>query len=87
MLKVFYFYFHKDKYYSSSPIVNNLKILHQWKEKFLAQGIEMTSMLEFLSYPNKELLHTISKEQVSEELMKAMDNNFENLWIIFAKFL
>ena len=86
MLKVFYFYFHKDKYYSSSPIVNNLKILHQWKEKFLAQGIEMTSMLEFLSYPNKELLHTISKEQVSEELMKAMDNIVTILPDIYQKY-
>jgi hypothetical protein len=74
MRKVFFFYFHKDKYYSSSPIVNNFKILHQSREKFLEQGIEMTSMLDFLPYSNKELLHPISKEQVSEELMKAMEN-------------
>jgi hypothetical protein len=74
MRKVFYFYFHKDKYYSSSPIVNNLKILYQSKEKFLEKEIEMTSMLDFLPYSNKELLHPISKEKVVEELMKAMEN-------------
>ena len=74
MRKVFFFYYHKDKYYSSSPIVNNFKILHQWREKFFEFGIEMTSMLEFLPYSNKELLHNISKEQVSDELMKAMEN-------------
>ena len=74
MRKVFFFYYHKDKYYSSSPIINNFKILHQWREKFFEFGIEMTSMLEFLPYSNKELLHNISKEQVSEELMKAMEN-------------
>ena len=74
MRKVFFFYYHKDKYYSSSPIVNNFKILQQWREKFLESGIEMTSMLEFLPYSNKKLLHPISKEQVSEELMQAMKN-------------
>ena len=74
MRKVFFFYYHKDKYYSSSPIINNFKILHEWRDKFLESGIEMTSMLEFLPYSNKELLHPIPKEQVSEELMKAMEN-------------
>jgi hypothetical protein len=79
MRKVFFFYFHKDKYYSSSPIVNNFKILHKWKENFLKQGIEMTSMLEFLpEYKDKnlkkEFQFPILKEKVSEELMEAMKN-------------
>jgi hypothetical protein len=79
MRKVFFFYFHKDKYYSSSPIVNNFKILHQWKEKFLEQGIEMTSMLEFLpQYSDKnfkvEFLWPISKEQISKEYIDAIIN-------------
>lgn len=74
MRKVFFFYFHKDKYYSSSPIVNNFKILHKMKDKFLENGIEMTSMLDFLSYSNEELLYPISKELVGTELMNAMEN-------------
>ena len=77
MRKVFFFYFHKDKYYSSSPIVNNFKILQQWQGKFLEFGIEISSMLEFLpEYKDlsKELLYPISKEKVGDELMKAMEN-------------
>ena len=79
MRKVFFFYFHKDKYYSSSPIVNNFKILQKYQEKFLEFGIELTNMLEFLPEykdlnKDKELLHPIPKEQVSDELMKAMGN-------------
>ena len=79
MRKVFFFYFHKDKYYSSSPIVNNFKIIYKWQEKFLEKGIEMTSMLEYLpQYKDKNLkeksLYSIPKEQVSNELMEAMGN-------------
>jgi len=78
MRKVFYFYFHKDKYYSSSPIVNNFNILHQMRNQFLEKGIEITSMLEFLSeykdLNDVQLLHPISKEQAGDDGMKAMEN-------------
>jgi hypothetical protein len=78
MRKVFYFYFHKDKYYSSSPIVNNFNILHQMRNQFLEKGIEITSMLEFLpeykDLSGGQLLHPISKEQAGDDGMNAMAN-------------
>ena len=79
MRKVFFFYFHKEKYYSSSPIINNFKILYKCQEFFLKGGIEMTSMLEYLpQYKDKNLkeesLYPIPKDQISEELMIAMQN-------------
>jgi hypothetical protein len=86
MRKVFFFYFHKDKYYSSSPIVNNFKILHKMKDKFLEIGIEMTSMLEFLPQTNEELLYPISKELVGIELMNAMENIVKILPNIYQKY-
>ena len=91
MRKVFFFYFHKDKYYSSSPIINNFKILHIWKEDFLKHGIEMTCMLEYLpQYKDKNLkedfLYSISKEQISEELMESMGNIVLDLPNISVKY-
>jgi hypothetical protein len=91
MRKVFFFYFHKDKYYSSSPIVNNFKILQKWREDFFKQGIEMTNMLEYLpQYKDKnlkeELQYSITKEQVSDELMEAMKNIVNDLPNISLKY-
>ena len=94
MRKVFFFYYHKDKYYSSSPIVNNFKILHQWREKFFEFGIEMTSMLEFLPYSNKELLHnrliTFVKEkydQTDRELVLSIINIIIRVLVSFCFFI
>ena len=76
MYKVFFFYCYKDKYYYSTPIINNFKILHQMKKQFLEKNIEMTSILEFFpEYKNNDnLLHDISVEKLHEELLKAMEN-------------
>ena len=75
MYKVFFFYCYKDKYYYSTPIINNFKILHQMKKQFLEKNIEMTSILEFLPLYNADnLLHDISVEKLHEELLKAMEN-------------
>ena len=77
MLKVFYFYFYKDKYYYSSPIINNFKILQKMKKQFLEKNIEITSMLDFLPQYNNlndVLLHNISIEQIKNELVEAMGN-------------
>ena len=77
MRKVFFFYFYKDKYYYSSPIINNFKILHKMKEQFLEKNIEITSVLEFLPQYNDlsdVLFHNISIDQINEELEKAIEN-------------
>jgi hypothetical protein len=77
MIKVFYFYFYKDKYYYSSPIINNFKILQKMKKQFLEKNIEITSILDFLPQYNNlndVLLHNISIEQIKNELVEAMGN-------------
>ncbi len=75
MYKVFFFYCYKDKYYYSTPIINNFKILHKMKKDFLEKNIEMISVLEFLPQYNKErFMHDVSVEQLHIELMNAMEN-------------
>lgn len=66
MRKIIYFYNIKARYYSSYPIVNNIKILFDYYEKFKTYKIEpipFTHYLKSVKYedyltnePNKELL-------------------------------
>jgi hypothetical protein len=87
MYKVFFFYCYKDKYYYSTPIINNFKILHQMKKQFLEKNIEMTSLLEFLpQYKADNFLYDISVEQLHEELLKAMENIIPILPDISSKY-
>ena len=75
MIKIFYFYVHKEEYYSSSPIVNNIKILFNNHPLFNENNIELTPMLEYLpEYNKKKMQFNISIEKMNEDLSKAIEN-------------
>jgi len=86
MIKVFYFYFHKDKYYSSSPIVNNFKILFQNHPLFIENEIELTPFTQFIDIDNTKMLFDIPKNKMAEHLYKAMDKITEILPNITQKY-
>lgn len=80
MIKVFYFYYHKDKYYFSSPIINNFKILFQNTDKFKDNNIEITPFLHYLpQFNNNQMLYDIPIEKVSEDFFLAMEKIVETL--------
>jgi hypothetical protein len=87
MIKVFYFYFHKEKYYSSSPIINNFKILFQNNKKFKKNNIELTPFLHYLpQYNNKQMLYNIPKDKMAEDLFSAMEKIIKLLPEIINKY-
>jgi len=87
MIKVFYFYFHKEKYYSSSPIVNNFKILFQNDPLFLQNQIELTPFTHFVPQLDKsKMLFDIPKDEMPQHLFSAMDKIIEILPDISKKY-
>lgn len=71
MIKVFFFYFNKNKYYSSTPIINNFKILFNNKKLFLENNIEITPFIDYVPELNKDEIFT-------NEDKKILDSYFEN---------
>lgn len=87
MIKVFYFYFHKEKYYSSSPIVNNFKILFENALEFKKNNIELTPFLHYLDqFNNEKMLYDIPKNEMANHLFSAMDKIIEILPEISKKY-
>ena len=71
MIKVFYFYYNKNKYYSSTPIVNNFKMLFENKNFFLENNIEVTPFIDFVEKFDKNKLLT-------DDPKTSLDPNFES---------
>lgn len=70
MIKVFYFYCNIDKYYSSTPITNNIRILFENK----LNNIELTPFIEFIDdLDNKKMLTNISKNLMDSYLLEAIE--------------
>lgn len=70
MIKVFYFYFNKNKYYSSTPIINNFKILFNHKNIFLKNNIELIPFIEFIPQLDKNIM-------LIDENIPKLDEYFE----------
>jgi len=75
MIKVFYFYFNKNQYYSSTPIVNNFKILFQNKPIFTQNNIDISPFIDFIPEldKNKMLIDT-PKNEINNLFEIAMKN-------------
>jgi len=64
MIKVFYFYYNKDKYYSSTPIVNNFRILFDHKNIFLENDIDLTPFIQFVPDLNPNEMMTQKSQDI-----------------------
>ena len=71
MIKVFFFYYNKNKYYSSTPIVNNFKILFYNRDKFLEHNIEVIPFIDYVPELDKT-------KMLTDEPKSNLDMYFEN---------
>lgn len=70
MIKVYYFYYNKNKYYSSTPIVNNFKILFRNVDIFLENNIEVTPFINYVPQLDKNTMMT-------DDPKSSLDAHFE----------
>jgi len=85
MIKVFYFYCNINKYYSSTPIINNIKTLFNNKNSFLDSKIEVTPFIKYIP-DMKSMLININKPEMTNYLETAMKNILEELPTIYKKY-
>jgi len=87
MIKVIFFYFNKNKYYSSTPIVNNFKILFNNKSIFQEKNIEVTPFIEYVPDLDKTIMMTDEpKINLDKHIETAMKNIIPDLPEITKKF-
>lgn len=87
MIKVFYFYYNKDKYYSSTPIVNNFKILFTNRDKFDENNMEVTPFINYVHDLDKnKMMIDEPKNNLDGYFDEAMKNIIEELPELTEKF-
>jgi len=87
MIKVYFFYFNKNKYYSSYPIINNLKILFDNKDFFRQNYIEITPFINFIDELDKNIMMADEEiEKLDEFMRKSMEKICEELCEVVLKY-
>lgn len=80
MIKIFLFYINKLNYYSSTPIINNINVLFQYKNEFLKKNIEITPFFNYVNnYPKDKIFLEIDKDTLDNNFNEAMNNITKNI--------